>query len=81
MDSSSPKKIKLAHQNKVSRKEDEKAVETLIRWAGDDPKEKVSKKLLKGLLMLTKSFFQVIKSLQKSIYLKLLRTFKVMKTW
>ncbi len=37
MDSSSAKNFKLAHQNKVSRKDAEKAVETLIRWAGDDP--------------------------------------------
>ena len=37
MDSSSPKNVKIALQNKVTRKEAEKAVETLIKWAGDDP--------------------------------------------
>ena len=31
------KKIKISHKNSVSRHEAEKAVETLIKWAGDNP--------------------------------------------
>jgi len=31
------KKFKISHRNEVSRKEAEKAVETLIKWAGDNP--------------------------------------------
>ena len=38
MDSITPKKVKLAFQNKVTREEAEEAVRTLIKWAGDDPK-------------------------------------------
>ncbi len=38
MDSAFEKKnLKVSHKNSVSRKEAEKAVEILIRWAGDDP--------------------------------------------
>jgi GTP cyclohydrolase I len=38
MDSNSVKRnVKLALQNRVSRQDAEKAVETLIRWAGDNP--------------------------------------------
>ena len=31
------KKLKISHKNSVSRNEAEKAVETLIKWAGDNP--------------------------------------------
>ncbi|MEE2695029.1 MAG: GTP cyclohydrolase I FolE [Pseudomonadota bacterium] len=37
MSSNIAKKAKSAFQNKVSRKEAEKAVETLIKWVGDNP--------------------------------------------
>ena len=57
MDSSSPKKIKLAHQNKVSRKEAEKAVETLIRWAGDDPEREGLKETPKRVINAYEEFF------------------------
>ncbi len=57
MDSSSPKKIKLAHQNKVSRKEAEKAVETLIRWAGDDPEREGLRETPKRVINAYEEFF------------------------
>ena len=57
MDSSSPKNIKLAHQNKVSRKEAEKAVETLIKWAGDDPEREGLKETPKRVINAYEEFF------------------------
>ncbi len=57
MDSSSQKKIKLAHQNKVSRKEAEKAVETLIRWAGDDPEREGLRETPKRVINAYEEFF------------------------
>ena len=57
MDSSSPKKIKLAHQNSVSREEAEKAVETLIKWAGDDPEREGLKETPKRVIKAYEEFF------------------------
>ena len=57
MDSSSPKKIKLALQNKVSREEAEKAVETLIRWAGDNPQREGLKETPSRVVRSYKDFF------------------------
>ena len=54
MDSSSPKNIKLAHQSKVSRKR-LKNVETLIKWAGDDPRRRI-KETPKELILYMKVF-------------------------
>ncbi len=57
MDSSSPKNIKLAHQGKVSRKEAEKAVETLIKWAGDDPEREGLRETPKRVINAYEEFF------------------------
>jgi GTP cyclohydrolase I len=50
MDSSSPKNVKIALQNKVTMKEAEKAVETLIKWAGDDPEREGLRETPKRLI-------------------------------
>ena len=57
MDSSSIKKVKIALQNKVSRKEAEKAVETLIKWAGDDPEREGLKETPKRVINAYEEFF------------------------
>ncbi len=57
MDSSSPKNVKLALQNKVSRKEAEKAVETLIKWAGDDPEREGLRETPKRVINAYEEFF------------------------
>ena len=57
MDSSSAKDFKLAHQNKVSRKDAEKAVETLIRWAGDDPEREGLRDTPKRVVNAYEEFF------------------------
>ncbi len=57
MDSSSAKKFKLAHQNKVNRKDAEKAVETLIRWAGDDPDREGLRETPKRVVNAYEEFF------------------------
>jgi GTP cyclohydrolase I len=57
MDSSSPKNIKLAHQSKISRKEAEKAVETLIKWAGDDPEREGLRETPKRVINAYEEFF------------------------
>ena len=48
-----------ALDKKVSREDAEKAVETLIKWAGDNPKREVSKKPLKESSKLLRSFFWI----------------------
>ena len=58
MDSSSAKDFKLAHQNKVSRKDAEKAVETLIRWAGDDPEREGLIETPKRVVKAYEEFFE-----------------------
>ncbi len=57
MDSSSPKKIKPAYSHKISRKEAEKAVETLIRWAGDDPDREGLRETPKRVINAYQEFF------------------------
>ena len=57
MDSGSAKNVKLALQNKVSRKEAEKAVETLIKWAGDDPEREGLKETPKRVINAYEEFF------------------------
>ena len=57
MDSSSIKDVKISHQNKVSRKEAEKAVETLIRWAGDDPNREGLRETPKRVINAYEEFF------------------------
>ena len=57
MDSSSPKKIKPACLSKVSRKEAEKAVEILIRWAGDDPEREGLRDTPKRVINAYEEFF------------------------
>ena len=57
MDSSSPKNVKIALQNKVTRKEAEKAVETLIKWAGDDPDREGLRETPKRVINAFEEFF------------------------
>ena len=57
MDSSSPKNVKIALQNKVTRKEAEKAVETLIKWAGDDPEREGLRETPKRVINAFEEFF------------------------
>jgi len=58
MDSISPKRnLKIALQNKITRKEAEKAVETLIRWAGDDPEREGLKDTPKRVVSAYEEFF------------------------
>ena len=57
MDSSSPKNFKIALQNKVTRKEAEKAVETLIKWAGDDPEREGLRETPKRVINAFEEFF------------------------
>ena len=58
MDTMIPKnKIEIASQNKVSRKEAEKAVETLIKWAGDDPKREGLRDTPKRVINSYEEFF------------------------
>ena len=65
-----------ALDKKVSREEAEKAVETLIKWAGDNPKREGLKGNPKELSKLLRSFFLDIKNLQKIIYPKPLKMFR-----
>ena len=73
MDSGSAKNVKLALQNKVSRKEAEKAVETLIKWAGDDPEREGLKETPKRVINAYEEFFSGYSVCPKS-FLK--RTFE-----
>ncbi len=51
------KKIKNSHRNKVSRKDAEKAVEVLIKWAGDDPNREGLKDTPKRVINAFEEFF------------------------
>ena len=57
MDSDSTKNVKLALQSKVSREDAEKAVETLIKWAGDDPEREGLKETPKRVINAYEEFF------------------------
>ncbi len=57
MDSDSTKNVKLALQSKVSREDAEKAVETLIKWAGDDPEREGLKETPKRVINAFEEFF------------------------
>ena len=58
MDSIVQKKtIKIASQNRVSRQDAEKAVETLIKWAGDNPNREGLKDTPKRVINAYKEFF------------------------
>ena len=57
MDSSSVKNVKSSHQNKVSRKEAEKAVETLIKWAGDNPQREGLRETPRRVINAYEEFF------------------------
>ena len=51
------KNIKNSHRNKVSRKDAEKAVEVLIKWAGDDPNREGLKDTPKRVINAFEEFF------------------------
>ena len=67
-------------ENKVSREEAEKAVETLIMWAGDNPNREGLKETPKRVSKPMKNFFLATKNHQKIIFLKHSKMSKVMKT-
>ena len=58
MDAVTPKKkLPIPNKNGISREEAEKAVETLIKWAGDDPKREGLKDTPKRVINAYKEFF------------------------
>ena len=66
MDSISPKRnLKIALQNKITRKEAEKAVETLIRWAGDDPEREGLKDTPKRVVSAYEEFFFRVQTISR----------------
>ncbi len=58
MDAVTPKKkLPISNKNEISREDAEKAVETLIKWAGDDPKREGLKDTPKRVINAYKEFF------------------------
>ena len=64
----------------ISREEAEKAVESLIRWAGDDPTREGLKETPKRVVRAFEDFFLVTRNLLKTFFQKPSKMFKVMKT-
>ena len=51
------KKLPISNRNGISREDAEKAVETLIKWAGDDPKREGLRDTPKRVINAYKEFF------------------------
>ena len=65
-----------ALDKKVSREEAEKAVETLIKWAGDNPKREGLKETPKRVIKAFEEFFSGYKESPEDFYPKPLKMFR-----